>query len=84
MILRLLITILLIALFLYSKLLPYKSRIHPKFRQVFDFFDSIFSAVLNLLKKVFKPVMVGANLSFDLAQVVLFIILLLLLQISYR
>ena len=79
-----LITILIIGLFLYSKLLPYKVKIYPPHRQVFNFFDSIFTPVLSLLRKVFKPVLVGANLSFDLAQVVLFVILLLLLQLTSR
>jgi uncharacterized protein YggT (Ycf19 family) len=76
------VNVLLIGLFLYSKLLPYKDRLNPQYKSIFNFFSSLLSPLLNLLKAVCKPFQVGHGLSIDLAQLVLFVLLLLLLQIT--
>lgn len=75
-----LMSILIIGLFLYSKLLPYKDKLNPKYRQIFDFFNSIFAPIFNFLKNLFKPFQVGFGLHVDMSQIVLLIILLLLLN----
>ena len=77
-ILHILINVLIIGLFLYSKLLPYKDKLSGQFKSIFDFFNSIFTPILNSLKSLFKPFEVGQGLSVDMTQLVLLIILLLL------
>ncbi|MEO6549672.1 MAG: hypothetical protein ABIN94_16850 [Ferruginibacter sp.] len=80
LLLHIFLNILLIGLFLFSKLLPYRDRLNPQYKSTFNFFNSIFSPLLNGLKSIFKPFTIGYNLSIDLTQLVLFILLLLLLQ----
>jgi hypothetical protein len=76
-----LLNFLIIGLFLYSKLLPFKDKLNSKYRKIFDFFNRIFYPVFNSLKNVFKPLHVGAGLSVDMTQIILLIILLLALNI---
>lgn len=71
---------LIIGLFLYSKLLPYKDKLNLKYRKIFDFFNSIFSPIFNFLKNMVKPFNVGIGLSVDMSQIVLLIIFLMLLN----
>lgn len=71
---------LIIGLFLYSKLLPYKDKLNLKYRKIFDFFNSIFSPIFNFLKNIVKPFNVGIGLSVDMSQIVLLIIFLMLLN----
>lgn len=73
------VSILIVGLFLVSKLLPYKDKLSAKYRKVFDFLNKIFSPIFNLLKQVVKPVQVGAGLFVDMSQIVLLAFLLLLL-----
>lgn len=74
------ISILIIGLFLFSKLLPYKDKLSPNYRRIFDFFNSILSPTLNLLKKVVKPIQVGNGLSVDMSQIVFLVVLLIALN----
>ena len=76
-----LLSILIVGLFLYSKLLPYKDKLNPQYKKIFDFFNSIFSPIFNFLKNLIKPFQVGIGLSVDMSQIVLLIILLLILNI---
>lgn len=69
-----------VGLFLYSKLLPYKERLSPQNRSVFNFFERFFSPILNLFKKVFKPWVVGQGLSVDMTQIVLLLLFLMILK----
>ncbi|MCD0473376.1 YggT family protein [Flavobacterium sp. EDS] len=77
---KLFIQILIIGLFLYSKLLPYKDKLSPQYKKVFDFFNSIFSPIFNFLRTIVKPFQVGIGLSVDMTQIVLLIIFLMLLN----
>lgn len=77
-ILHIIINVLIIGLFLYSKLLPYKDKLSGQFKSAFDFFSSILTPLLNSLKSLFKPFEVGQGLSVDMTQLVLLVILLLL------
>ena len=79
-IIKIFIQILIIGLFLYSKLLPYKDKLNPKYRSIFDFFNSIFSPIFNSLKTMIKPFQVGVGLAVDMTQIVLLIIFLMLLN----
>ena len=74
------LNILIIGLFLYSKLLPYKDKLNPQFKKIFDFFNSNFSPIFNFLKNMIKPFQVGNGLFVDMTQVVLLIIFLLILN----
>lgn len=76
-----LISILIIGLFLYSKLLPFKDKLNPKYKKIYDFFNSLFSPIFNFLKTRIKPFQVGLGLSIDMSQIVLLIIFLMLLNL---
>ena len=71
---------LIIGLFLYSKLLPYKDKLNPQYKKTFDFFNSIFSPIFDVLKSIAKPFQVGIGLSVDMSQIILLVFLLLLLN----
>ena len=76
--LKIFLNILIIGLFLYSKLLPYKDKLNPQYKSTFNFFNSIFTPILNGLRSLFKPFQVGQGLSVDMTQIVLLVLLLLL------
>ena len=76
LILRLVLSVLIIGLFLYSKLLPYKDKLNGQYKGIFNFFNSVFSPFLNGLKSFIKPFQVGPGLLVDLTQIVLLVILL--------
>jgi len=65
-----------VGLFLYSKLLPYKDKLNNRYKGIFNFFNSVFSPVLNFLRRYIKPFEVGQGLSVDMTQIVLLLILL--------
>ena len=75
-----LINILIIGLFLYSKLLPHKDKLNPNYKKIFDFFNRIFSPIFNFFKRLIKPFQVGIGLYVDMSQIVLLIIFLMLLN----
>jgi uncharacterized protein YggT (Ycf19 family) len=77
LLLKILFNILIIGLFLYSKLLPYKDKLNPQYKNIFNFFNKILSPLLNGLKTLVKPFQVGQGLSVDMSQIVLLMILLL-------
>jgi hypothetical protein len=76
-----LVNILIIGLFLYSKLLPYKDKLNSKYKGVFDFFDKIFTPIKSFLKRFIKPFQVGQGLVVDMTQIILLILLLVILNI---
>ena len=77
---KIFINVLIVGLFLYSKLLPYKDKLNPQYKSIFDFFNSIFTPIFNFLKNMVKPFQVGVGLAVDMTQIVLLIIFLLLLK----
>ncbi|MGE6353276.1 hypothetical protein ACQKCJ_05300 [Flavobacterium sp. NPDC079362] len=79
-IIKIFIQVLIVGLFLYSKLLPYKDKLNLRYRGIFNFFDSIFSPLFNFLKTMVKPFQVGVGLAVDMTQIVLLIIFLMLLN----
>jgi hypothetical protein len=78
---KLFLNILIIGLFLYSKLLPYKDKLNPQYKKIFDFFNSLFLPIFNFLKNRVKPFQVGTGLAVDMSQIVLLIFLLLFLNL---
>lgn len=81
LLLYLLVALLIVGLFLYSKLLPYKDRLNPKYQKIFSVFDRLFTPWLNLLRKLFSPLQVGTGLAIDMAQIVLLLLLLFILKL---
>lgn len=79
-IIKIFIQILIVGLFLYSKLLPYKDKLNSQYRGIFDFFNSIFSPIFNFLKTMIKPFQVGVGLAVDMTQILLLVIFLMLLN----
>ena len=79
-IIPILINILIVGLFLYSKLLPYNDKLNPQYKKIFDFFNSIFYPIFNFLKNIVKPFQVGLGLSVDMSQILLLIIFLMILN----
>lgn len=73
-------SIFIVGLFLYSKLLPYKERLNPKYRKIFDIVDRLFTPILSFFKNKIKPFQVGFGLSVDMSQIVLLIIFLVFLN----
>lgn len=80
LIIPILLNVFIIGLFLYSKLLPYKDKLNNQYKGIFNFFDSIFTPVLNFIKKFVKPFQVGQGLSVDLSQIILLLLLLIILN----
>jgi hypothetical protein len=76
---KILISVLIVGLFLYSKLLPYKDKLSLQYKGIFSFFDALFTPIFNFMRKFIKPFQVGFGLSVDMTQIVLLIILLILL-----
>jgi hypothetical protein len=76
--LNIFLNILIIGLFLFSKLIPYKDKLNSNYKGIYIFFDNIFSPIFNGLKSFIKPFQVGNGLSLDMTQIVLLIILLVL------
>ncbi|OOV29806.1 hypothetical protein BXU11_08045 [Flavobacterium sp. LM5] len=79
-IIKIFIQILIVGLFMYSTLLPYKDKLNPQYRSIFDFFNSVFSPIFNSLKTIIQPFQVGVGLAVDMTQVLLLIIFLMLLN----
>lgn len=74
--LKLFLNILIVGLFLYSKLLPHNDRLNVRYKSVYNFFKSILEPVLTMLRPLLKPFLVGQGLSVDMTQIVLLISLL--------
>jgi len=81
LIIYLLINILIIGLFLYSKLSPYKSRLTGRYLKIYNFFEQLFIPLLNLLKKISKPTQVGNGIAVDMSQILLLVLFLILLKV---
>lgn len=75
------INVLIIALFLYSKLSPYKPRLTGTYLRVFNFFERLFYPLLDILKKVVKPAQVGNGIAVDMSQIILLLLFLIALKI---
>ena len=80
LLLYILINILIVGLFLYSKLAPYKNRLTGKYLKTFNFFEGIFNPLLSFLKKIAKPAQVGNGIAVDMSQIILLLLLLLTLK----
>lgn len=78
--LYILVNVLIVGLFLYSKLTPYKNRLTGRYLKAFIFFESIFNPFLNFIKNIAKPAQVGNAIAVDMSQIILLLLLLLTLK----
>lgn len=69
-------------MFYYSKLAPHKDKLQGNFKKLYELLDKLFTPILQLLRKLAKPVQVGIGLSIDMSQIILLIILLTLLKFT--
>jgi hypothetical protein len=72
--------ILIVGLFLYSKLLPYENKLNNQYKGIFNFFNTVFAPIFNFLKGFINPFQVGQGLSVDMTQIVLLVVLLIVLN----
>ena len=75
---KIVIYILIVGLFLYSKLLPYNDKLDSRYSKIFNFFNSIFAPILDFFKTFMQPFRVGYGLSVDMTQILLLLLLLLI------
>lgn len=74
------VNVLIVGLFLYSKLTPFKDRLTGSYLSTFKFFDAIFDPILAIFKPLARPMQVGYGIAVDLSQIILLIILLVVLR----
>lgn len=74
------LNIVIIGLFLLTKLLPFRDRLSPKYQAMIDFFNNILTPILNFLRRFLKPIQVGQGLSLDITQIALLILFLTILN----
>jgi uncharacterized protein YggT (Ycf19 family) len=74
------VDVLIVALFLYSKLKPHQQNLTGTNKKVFDFCNTILSSLLRLLQRFAKPAQVGRGVAVDMSQIVLLILLLFILN----
>jgi hypothetical protein len=72
--------ILIIGLFLYSKLLPYKDKLTGRYLSIFNFFEKLFVPILQFFKSFAKPAQVGTGLAVDMSQIILLILFLIVIN----
>lgn len=75
------VNVLIVGLFLYSKLTPYKDRLTGNYLKTFNFFNAIFNPILAIFRPLARPMQVGNGIAVDLAQIILLIILLVVLKL---
>jgi uncharacterized protein YggT (Ycf19 family) len=72
---------LIVGLFYYSKLSPHKDRLTGRYQKIFNFFDRLYTPILNLLRKISSPAQVGNGIAVDMSQIILLLLLLLLFKL---
>lgn len=75
------VNVLIVGLFLYSKLSPHKDRLTGGYLKTFNFFDAIFKPILAIFRPIAPPAQVGYGIAVDMSQIILIIILLIVLKL---
>ena len=75
------LNVLIVGLFLYSKLTPYKDRLTGNYLKTFNFFNAIFNPILAIFRPLARHMQVGNGIAVDLSQIILLIILLVVLKL---
>jgi len=76
------VNVLIVGLFLYSKLTPYKDRLTGNYLKTFNFFDKIFNPILSIFRPMARPAQVGNGIAVDMSQIILLVLLLILLKFA--
>jgi len=69
------LSIMIIGLFLYSKLIPYKSSLTGRYLSTYNIFDKIFNPLLSFLKRRTIPYKIGNGIAIDLSPIILLAVL---------
>lgn len=72
--------ILIVALFIFSKVNSYENKISIKYKKAYSIIKSILNPILGFLKTLFKPFQIGENLFIDTSQIILLILLMIILK----
>jgi hypothetical protein len=80
-ILKVLSFLLIICLFIYSKLQNYEAHLAPNFKNSFGRIKGGMKPILGFLGRFIKPYKLGASISIDAAQLVLLVLLLIILAL---
>lgn len=75
------VSLFIIGLFLYSKLLPFESKLDANYRKGFKFFASILNPILSMMRGLVAPMEVGKGLAVDMSQIIVLVLLLLALNL---
>lgn len=76
---KLLSALFILGMYFFIVLRPHKTLLQGNALSLFNFVDKILNPVFSLLRKFFKPKVIGTNISIDTAPIVLLIILLTIL-----
>ena len=79
LIFRFLLALVILCLFLYTKIKPVKNNLNPSLKKAYLYIEVFFDKLFNFMGKIIKPVVIGANVSIDISQIIILIILLILL-----
>jgi uncharacterized protein YggT (Ycf19 family) len=79
---KIIVEVLILGMFLYSKLLPYNDRLNLNYKKIFNFFKRIFEPILSFFKRYLKPFKVGNGVAIDLSQFLLLFIFLIILILA--
>lgn len=75
------ISVLIVGLFLYTKLTPFKQQLKPNYKKAFGIFENLFEPLLGLVKTVIRPHQVGSGIALDMSQIVILTLLLIVLNV---
>lgn len=79
MIVKLVIVVLILLIFIYSKIKSYQDQLFPKYKSALITIRKIIEPILNILNSFCKPIKIGDRIFIDSSQFVLLLLLLLLL-----
>lgn len=77
--LKILALIMVLGLFIYTKLINYEHLLAPNFKNGFARIKGIFQPIFKFFGRAFKPYKVGNGLFLDMAQLVFLVLLLFIL-----
>jgi hypothetical protein len=79
LIFRFILALVVLGLFLYTKVKPVKNSLTPNLKKAYSIIEIFFDKVFNFMGQIIKPVAIGTNVSIDISQIIILIILLILL-----
>jgi hypothetical protein len=79
LIFRFILALVILCLFLYTKIKPVKNNLNPSLKKAYSYIEIFFDKLFNFMGKIIKPIVIGTNVSIDISQIIILIILLILL-----